>query len=242
MSSFDTAMSMDTFITEEDNVRVARPRSSSANQTPAGGFFSNLFSCDVDTSCGVSKGGEIQGMYSTVDAVASGRSGETLGMSSNNDAVTSAVGSVHSAVGSVHSAVGSRSIVDEEDIDESNEKQDAQDDAIDSRSHVETCPSEASVDTEKQRTTDQRREVTPERNSARLSPEKSGGSDGAPSPPLDVNTPLANQSVTMANETTPLALIVQRVSQDPNKDGKVKRDQDSEGYELTAEDHFSGSM
>ena len=119
------------------------------------------------------------------------------------------------------------------------------------------------MDTEKHRTTDQRREVT-----------------------LDIDVPLVNRSVTVANETTPLAvilqrvlqepdedekvkqdqagevhvfttgdnvtatnettplaaLIVQRVSQEPNEDEKVKCDAEGEGYEFTAEDHYSCSL
>ena len=186
-------------MTENDNMRLANPRSNSAKQNPAGSFLSNLFSCNVDTSCGKINGGEIRGMYSNDDAVASSRSGEIHGMSSNNAAVTSAVGRMR--------------IVDEEDITESNEKQDAQDDAIRSRSHVETFPSEASVDTEKQRTTDQRRAVT-----------------------LDIDVPLVNRSVTVANETTPLAVILQQVLQVPDEDEKVKQDQAGEGCDFTAED------
>ena len=251
MSSFNTAMSMDTYMTENDYVRLANPRSNSSKQPPSRSFLSNFFSCNVDTSCGKISGGEIHGLYSNDDAVASSGNGEIHGMSSNNDAVTSAVGRM--------------SIVDEEDITESNEKQDALDDAIHSRSHVETISSEASVDTEKHRTTDQRRAVT-----------------------LDIDVPLVNRSVTVANETTPLAvilqrvlqepdedekvkqdqagevhvltaednlsvtatnettplaaLIVQRVSQEPNEDEKVKRDAEGEGYEFTAEDHYSGSL
>ena len=169
-------------------------------------------------------------------------------MSSNNNAVSSAVGRMR--------------IVDEENITDSNEKHDALDDAIHSRSHVETISSEASVDTEKQWTTDQRRAVT------------------------DIDVPLVNRSVTVANETTPLAVILQRVLQELDEDEKVKQDQagevhvfttgdnvtatnektplaalivqrvsqepneyergkcdaEGEGYEFTAEDHYSGSL
>ena len=196
-SSFNTTMSVDTYMTENDNVRLASPRRNIVNQSPVGSFISDFFSCNVDTSCGVSKGGEIRGMYSNNDAVSSSRSGKVRGRSSNNDAVTRAVGSM--------------SIVDEEDIIESNEKQDTQDAASHSRSHDE---SEASVDTEKRRTTDQRRAET-----------------------LEIDVPLVNRSVTSANETTPLAVILQRVSQEPDEDEKVKRDQAGECNEFTAEDN-----
>ncbi|KAL3784212.1 hypothetical protein ACHAW5_005264 [Stephanodiscus triporus] len=153
--------------------------------------------------------------------------GEIRGMYSNEDVVLEAVAGME--------------IVKEEDTNASNGKIIAQDDVIRSSSRVESIRSGSSVDTAKRRTApDQSSSITVEDVVERTTPENSGGSDGVPPPALET----ALSSVTLANETTPLALILQRVTRShaPDDDGENEQAQSNEGHEFTLEDHFSGSI
>jgi hypothetical protein len=225
-SSFNTSLSMDTYMTEYDNLRLASPRSDNAKNAVAGGFLSNLFSCNLDTSCVGSKG-EIRGMYANEDPVASSKYEEISGNIPIDDTVAFGLGNL--------------SVVNEEFITELSEKH-AQDSFIHSRSNVTLIP-EAVSNTEKQRSAGLRRATILEQKIEGILPDKTSGSDGAPQLSLDVIAQFDIQSIdTEANEsaeTTPLALILQQVLQDPNNDMNKVPDQLGEGHELTLEDHFT---
>jgi hypothetical protein len=221
-SSFNTNLSMDTYMTEDENMILASPRSDNANNAVAGGFLSNFLTCNLDTSCVGSKGGEIRGMYANEDPVASRIDEEILGKDSLDD--TAAL------------SFGSMSILNEEFITELREKH-AQDNIVLSSSNAKLIP-ESIRNTEKQRSAD--RSTVTILGKSFEGMENTGGSDGAIHPSLDVIASLDVQSVnTEGTETTPLAVILQRVLQDPNKDTNRVPDQVGEGHELTLEDHFT---
>lgn len=213
-SSFNTNPTMDTYMNEDENTSLNSPDSSSSNRSKPPSPLGFLSNL-LACNLKASCGGSDDG--------------EIRGMYSNVD------------VDVVVEAVAGMDIVEEADTNASNEKKIAQDDVIRSSSHVESIRSGSSADTAKRRTAaDQSSLIILEDVVERTTPENSGGSDGVP-PPAIVT---ALSSVTLANETTPLALILQRVTRSPapDEDGKKEQAQSNEGHEFTLEDHFSGSI
>ena len=226
LSSFYTVGgdSMSSAISAEETTMEKETNSKHDDSSP-GFFLSRFMNCHVPTNCGVDD--------------------------DNDTDISRVTPKTYSNIDTVTSAIASMSMSDEGSRATAWAEHESQVNSIISKSS-RPIHSDASVDTTKQRTnaipptpTEKRRE-----DNASTVSVKSKTSGDRPPLSIDSGVPMEGRTITIQDEVSPLALIIQRITNndaDGDDEFEAKREKPQqkqfvdEGHEFTLEDHQSAS-